>query len=93
MIATKIERLRSRNQKLTEELSQPDIFSDQQRYRKLAREQSEISQVVQHYDELQSVIMQIEEDEKIIDLDEDADLVSIAREEIGELNRRKEEMA
>lgn len=92
MIETKIEKIRARNQELTDELSGPEVFSDQQKYAKLAREQNELNQIIIHHDQLQEVVSQIEDDEKIINLNEDQDLVSIAKEEIAELVEKRQEM-
>jgi peptide chain release factor 1 len=92
MIETKIDKMRSRNKELTEELSRPEVFSDQQKFGKFAREQNELNQIINFYDQLEDLIKQIEEDEKIIESNEDEDLVAIASEEIEELNEKRSEM-
>lgn len=92
MIEAKIDKMRSRNKELTEELSRPEVFSDQQKFGKFAREQNELNQIINFYDQLEDLIKQIEEDEKIIESNEDEDLVAIASEEIEELNEKRSEM-
>ena len=92
MIDARIEKMRSRNQELTDELSRPEVLSDQQKFKKLAREQNELNHVISHYDKLQNLIQQIEDDQHIIELDEDEDLVAIAREEIADLSEKRKEM-
>ncbi len=92
MIDAKIDKMRSRNKELTEELSRPEVFSDQQKFGKFAREQNELNQIINFYDQLEDLIKQIEEDEKIIESNEDEDLVAIASEEIEELNEKRSEM-
>lgn len=92
MLESKIEKIRSRNDELNQELSQPEILSDQIRFRKLAKEQSELQQVISHYDLLHELILQIDEDQQIIDAGEDEELVEIAREEISGLISKREEM-
>ncbi|MCK4558939.1 MAG: peptide chain release factor 1 [Calditrichia bacterium] len=88
----KIDKMRSRNKELTEELSRPEVFSDQKKFEKFAREQNELNQIINFYDQLEDLIKQIEEDEKIIESNEDEDLVAIASEEIEELNEKRSEM-
>jgi peptide chain release factor 1 len=92
MFDSKIEKMRTRNQELTEELSKPEILTDQQKFGKLAREQNEINHVISFYDQLREIINQIEEDQKIIELNEDEDLVAIASEEIDDLTEKRLEM-
>lgn len=92
MIDAKIDRMRARDLELTQELSRPEVLSDQQKFGKLAREQNELNQVISFYDQLTVLINQIEEDQKIIDSDEDEDLVAIANEEIDELTNKRREM-
>jgi peptide chain release factor 1 len=92
MIDAKIDRMRARDLELTQELSRPEVLSDQQKFGKLAREQNELNQVISFYDQLTVLINQIEEDQKIIDSDEDEDLVAIANEEIDELTKKRLEM-
>jgi peptide chain release factor 1 len=92
MFESKIDKMKARDKELTEELSKPEILSDQQKYRKLAREQNELSHVIHFYDKLADLNNKIEEDQKIIDLNEDKDLVEIASEEIEELTDKRLEM-
>ena len=90
MIEAKIKKMQVRNEELTEILSNPEILSDQKRYKVLAREQNEINTVLSQYNKLHKVVQQIDDDQNIIDMDEDADLVAIAREEIEGLEEKRE---
>jgi peptide chain release factor 1 len=92
MIYAKIEKMKARDKQLTEELAKPEILSDQHKFGKLAREQNELNQVINFYDQLSELIIKIEEDQKIIELNDDEDLVAIASEEIEELNEKRQEM-
>lgn len=92
MIEEKINKMRARNEKLTRELTKPEVLSDQHKFGKFAREQNELNHVINFYDQLKEIIDQIEEDRKIIELNEDEDLVAIASEEIDELSGKRLEM-
>jgi peptide chain release factor 1 len=92
MIKAKIEKIRQRNSEITDELSRPEILSDQQKFRNLAREQNGLTQIINHYDKLTGLIHQIEEDQHIIESDEDEDLVALAMEEISDLTEKRQEI-
>ncbi len=92
MIKAKIEKIRLRSTEITDELSRPEVLSDQHKFRKLAREQNELTQIISYYDQLAGLINQIEEDQHIIDSDEDEDLVALASEEISDLTVKRQEI-
>ena len=92
MIYAKIEKMKARDKELTAELTKPEILSDQHKFGKLAREHNELNQVINFYDQLSVLIKKIEEDQKIIESNDDEDLVAIASEEIEELNEKRQEM-
>lgn len=92
MFDAKIDKIRARDRELSNELAKPDILSDQHRYGKLIREQNELNHVIKFYDRLLTLKNRIEEDQKIIDLDEDKELVEIASEEIDDLYKKQSEM-
>jgi peptide chain release factor 1 len=92
MLESKIEKIRRRNTELSEELSDPKLMSDQNRFKKLAREHSELHHIISHYDKLEKLVKQIEDDEAIIEEGEDPELISIAREELTALNEKREDM-
>jgi len=92
MLESKIEKIRQRNKELSEELSDPQLMSDQKRFKKLAREHSELHHIISHYDKLEKVVRQIDDDEAIIEEGEDPELIAIAREELTALNEKREDM-
>jgi len=89
MLEEKIVQLRERNDYLTDELVKSHVISDQQKFTKLAREQNEINQIINYFDQLAQVENQIKDDQEIIDDGGDEELVTIAREEISELEEEK----
>lgn len=92
MLQEKIERLRTRNEFLTDELIKPEIASNPQNYKKLAREQNEITNIITQYDKLVQVEKQIMDDQSIIDDNEDDDLVALAKEEITDLQQKRDQI-
>ena len=91
MIEEKIERLRARNDVLNAELIKPDVVTNPENFRNLAREQSEITQIIRQYDKLKKIEDQIRDDQSIVDEDTDEDLVEMAREELRELEAKRDQ--
>ena len=92
MLEQKIEKLRARNEFLTAELSKKEVLSNQQTFKKLAREQSELHEVLNLYEKIKRIELQIADDENVVDSEEDRELVEFAREELQELRSKHEEM-
>jgi peptide chain release factor 1 len=90
LLAGKIEKLRSRDALLSEQLSSSEVLSNPKKIRELAREQREIQHILDHYSKIAALSAQIEDDQRIIDAGDDEDLVTIAKEEITDLKKRQE---
>ncbi len=92
MIQEKIKKIIERHSFLMEELSKPDVVSDQNKFRRLAREQNELTEILEVNARLQKVTMQIEDDLEIIQSDEYDELVLIAKDEIELLEKERNEL-
>lgn len=90
MLSLNIDDLRDRNEFLTSELVKPEILSNQNKYKILAREHRDLQQIIKQYDKLKLLEKQIEDDQNIINSDEDEELVAIAREELESLIEKKD---
>ena len=89
MFEEKIAHLKERNEFLNGELIKPEIAADPQSYKKLAREQNELNQILRHFDRLKEVESQIEEAQQMIEDGGDEELVTMARDEITDLENEK----
>ena len=89
----KLEEINSRFEKLTEELGQPEVVQDQNRYRKLTQEHAGLQEIVEAY-QLYLKIQQQLEDNRVLseDKDEDPEIRKLADQEIQELNLQKQKM-
>lgn len=92
MIQEKIANLKERNNYLLQELSKPEIVSDPNKYKKLAREQSDLSEILEVSKKLEKIVIQIEDDLEIIHNNEDEDLVLIAKDEIENLESERDKL-
>ena len=89
----KLEEINSRFEKLTEELGQPEVVQDQNRYRKLTKEHAGLQEIVESY-QLYLKIQQQLEDNRVLseDKDEDPEIRKLADQEIQELNLQWQKM-
>ena len=89
----KLEEINSRFEKLTEELGQPEVVQDQNRYRKLTQEHAGLQEIVEAY-QLYLKIQQQLGDNRVLseDKDEDPEIRKLADQEIQELNLQTQKM-
>jgi peptide chain release factor 1 len=82
--------IEKRYDELNQLMSDHKIIQQQSEFQKLAKEQSEIGPIVKEYQEWKKNVRQLEENQKILDEEQDADMVDMAREEVESLKQEKE---
>ena len=87
-----LEKVQERYRELTLLLSDPQVLHDQNKYKKIAKEQAELSEIVELYSQLKQVLKQIEEDEKIKSGSQDKELVELAKTELEELEEKNKKL-
>lgn len=89
----RLEQVEKRYQELTERLLSPQIMSQQGELQKLAKEHGELSKLVQPFQQYKRILEDIAKDEAIIkDEGEDKELRDLARQELEELEIKKNEL-
>ncbi len=92
---SKLKELEEKYMALENEMSQPDIFNDRQRYLKVAKEHAELEEVVKAYRDYQKLEKQIEENKALLS-DPDPEIQELAKEELTqqkkEIERLKEKI-
>ena len=89
----KLEEINSRFEKLTEELGQPEVVQDQNRYRKLTQEHAGLQEIVEAYQLYLKIQQQLEDNRELSeDKDEDPEIRKLAVQEIHELNLHMQKM-
>ncbi len=89
----KLSEIDQRFEKLTELLIQPETVADQQQFRTLSREHSELQEIVSTYRNYQKISISLEENLHIADdASEDIELRDLAREEIKELEAQSRDL-
>jgi len=86
-----LEKIEEKHKELTLLLSDPAVFSDKNKYKRIAKEHSDLSEIVSLSSEYRKLLKQIEDDEKISMESKDKELVELAKSELEELYSKKEE--
>ncbi len=88
----KLEDLLIRLEEMLSELQEPDVASDPNRFRKLMKEQSELTPIVEAYKEYKACKQNIEESLELLNEESDEDMRELAKEELNESKARVEEL-
>ena len=88
----KLEDLLIRLEEILSERQEPDVASDPNRFRKLMKEQSELTPIVEAYKEYKACKQNIEESLELLNEESDEDMRELAKEELNESKARVEEL-
>ncbi len=91
-LVEKLAEVEDKYKKLEEELSKPEVYSDYEKMKKLAKEKSELEPIVEKFQDLKETLKRIDGCEEIIEQEEDRELVELAKEELKELEERREQL-
>ena len=86
----KLEELVEKYNAIMKALSDPDVVNDQDRYRKLMKDQSDIAPVVEKYNEYKQAKQDVADSLEIIDMESDEEMKEMAREELSEAKKHVE---
>ena len=84
----KLETIEEKYEELTRQLSDHELLADQSRYTKVARQHREYEEIVAKDREFKALDRGIRETKELLETDEDAEMVNLARAELGELEQR-----
>ena len=84
----KLEDLVVRFNEILEELNDPTVVNDQDKFRKLMKEQNDLSAIVEKYKEYKDTKQNIEDSLSILDEESDEELKEMAKEELSESKDR-----
>ena len=88
----RIDEVEARFEELSESMADPSVLGDQKTYQRLARQHSEIAEVVEKYRFWKDAGQQIEATRPMLD-EPDPDIVEMAREEIESLRKARDSVA
>ena len=79
----KLEAIEQRYNEVLEELSGADVANDQNRFRKLMKEQSDLAPIVESYRKYKNAKKNIEDSLEILDTESDEEMKELAKEELA----------
>ena len=88
----KLEDLLIRFEELMSELSEPDVANNPERFRKLMKEQSDLTPIVEAYKEYKQCKQNIEDSLAMLEEESDEEMRELAKEELNEAKDRVEEL-
>ena len=84
----KLESIEQKFIELEQQLSLPDIFSDQEKYKKISKAHSELTEIVTTFRQYKKVLAEIEENKELLK-DSDPEIRDLAATELDELKESK----
>ncbi len=84
----KLQELETHYQKITQKMSDPEVINNQEQYRKLAKEHSELAPIIEKAETYRELRDRIAEDREVLDGD-DEELKELVKGEIDDLLKRK----
>ena len=86
----KLKTIKDRYDALSEALSDPEVTRNQEKFRTLAQEQSSLTEIVEAYDRYARVLDHIAQNRELAETETDAELVTLAKEELAPLEKERE---
>ena len=86
----KLEDIVDRFENILQELNDPDVVNNQERFRKLMKEQTELSPLVEKYKEYKDAKQTIEDSLFLLDEESDEEMRELAKEELNEAKAAQE---
>ena len=86
----KLEALKERFHEVGQQIIQPEVVMDAQRYSKLSKEYKDLERIVTQYDAYQKLLKDIAGAKELITTEKDEEMRDMAKEELNELQPQKE---
>ncbi|WP_287373549.1 peptide chain release factor 1 [Prosthecochloris sp.] len=88
----KLESIKDKYLRVEEQLSDPEVIADQQRFRKLNKEYSDLKEIVRAFDSYKSNKLQLEEVRQMVKQETDPEMKALAQAELETLHARAPEL-
>ena len=86
----KLDSIEEKYEELTRALSDPETLTDQQKYTRIAKQHRDLEEVVAKYREYKALVRGIGETKEMLDAEDDAEMLQLARTELAELEQRRD---
>jgi peptide chain release factor 1 len=87
-----LEAINERFNEVAQQMTQPEIVSDMNKYKTISKEYKDLEKIVNKYKEFQNILSNIDSAKEVISTEKDEDFRDMAKAELDELNPQKEEM-
>ena len=84
----KLEDIVLRLEEVLNQLQEPDVANDQNRFRKLMKEQNDLSPIVEKYTEYKQEKQNVEDSLELLEMESDEEMRELAKEEMAESKKR-----
>ena len=84
----KLAGLKEKYQTLTDDISKPEIFGDQNEFKRIMKERASLEPIVEKYDEYSGIISQLDDNKAMLSDETDEELRQLIHEDIGNLNEK-----
>jgi len=91
-VIDKLEQVEARYKELEQKLSDPEIIQKTDLYRDLAKEESELSEIIKEYRVYKKVLTDIDGAKEVLEEEDDDDMKEMAQGEIDELYDQKQDL-
>ena len=88
----KLDDLLIRFEEILSELQEPDVANDQNRFRKLMKEQNDLTPIVEAYREYKTCKQAIADSLEMLEIESDEEMRELAKEELNDAKKRVEEL-
>ena len=86
----KLDSIEEKYDELTEQLSKPEVISDQNKFQKYAKAHSDLSDIVSQYREYKSLVQKIKDAQEMLTEEQDEDFKAMLLEELETLKEKRE---
>src|SRR6056297_3586191 len=87
-----LEELEKEYEDLNQQLSNPKVIADQEKFQKLAKRHSEIAKIAQLYHKYKEIEKEIEENSQLKKGENNSEMTEMINEEINSLSRQREKI-
>jgi peptide chain release factor 1 len=88
----KLSAIKTRYIEISEQMSDPSVISDMKKFVQLNKDYKELEPIVKAYEEYKTIVENIDSSKEIIKTETDDDFLQMAKEELSDLNKRKDEL-
>jgi peptide chain release factor 1 len=86
----KLDAIEEKYEELTHQLTDPELLADQSRYTKVAKQHRDLEEIVAKLREFKAIDRGIKDTKELLETEDDAEMVSLARNELVDLEQRRD---